>query len=30
MPQYRYEQSQAKYADVQSAPDLSMLEKKWK
>jgi len=30
MPQYRYQQSQEKYADVQSAPDLSMFDKKWK
>ena len=30
MPQYRYEQSKEKYADVKSAPDLSILDKKWK
>ncbi len=28
VPQYRYEQSQEKYSDVRSAPDLSMFDKK--
>ena len=29
-PQNRYEPKQSKYGDVKSAPDLSMLDNKWK
>ena len=30
MPQYRYQQPQPKYGDVPAAPDLTMLDNKWK
>ena len=30
MPQYRYQQAQPKYGEVPAAPDLTMLDNKWK
>ena len=30
IPQYRYQQAQPKYGEVPAAPDLTMLDNKWK